>query len=720
MKLSSNSSVKDTLLESLVLYTKLFHKSFTAESLLSGLPVDANLTNQLFFSKNQEMSLFSRAASKAGLKTTLIQKPVCEILQLQLPAILILSNDNSCILQSFTEDKKKAKIIFATDNEPIEDIVDVEELEKEYLGYAFLLKKVFKFHDDEDDKTIDFSNEKHWFWSTLGYSRKIYFDCILASILINLFVLATPLFTMNVYDRVIPNNAKETLLVFTIGVVTVFILDGLLKFLRSYFLEMAAKKSDIIMSSIIFEKVLDLKMIGHPKSVGSFANNLKSFDSIRSFLTNATLSVLIDFPFSVIFLCVIFYIAGVMVLVPILIIVLILIYSLIVRKPLQRSIESTYEAAAKKNGILIESLNNIETIKTHSLSSNMQYKWEESTGEIANKSLKSKLISSSIPTVSALLMGLNTVLVIVIGVYQIQNFELTMGGLIATMILSSRAIAPMSQIAALVSNYEDAKTSFNMLEEIVNKPLERPASKEFVRRENLKGNIEFKNVSFKYPDNEAYALQNVSFTIKEGEKVAFIGKIGSGKSTIAKLILKLYEPLEGSILVDGIDIAQIDPADLRKSISYVPQDINLFRDTIKNNILCGNRFINDERLIECSKISTTDDFVKLNPLGYDMQVGERGMGLSGGQRQSVGLARALINESTTYLFDEPTNAMDQNTENKVLKNLEKSMEKKNLILITQKMSMLDLVSRVIVMNEGKKAMDGKKADILKQLGVASG
>ena len=300
---------------------------------------------------------------------------------------------------------------------------------------------------------------------------RIYLDCILASILINLFVLATPLFTMNVYDRVIPNNAQETLLVFTIGVIIVFLLDASLKFLRTYFLEIAGKKSDIIMSSIIFEKVLDLQMHAHPKSVGSFANNLKSFDSIRGFLTNATLSVLIDFPFAILFLAVIFYISGILVLVPIVIILILVIYALMIKKPLQNSIESTYEASATKNGILIEALQNIETIKAQGLAGNIQYQWEESTGEIANKSLKSRIISSSIPTITGLLVGLNTVLIIVFGVYLIQEFELTMGGLIATMILSGRAIAPMGQIVGLITNYEDTKTSYKMLDEIVNKPL---------------------------------------------------------------------------------------------------------------------------------------------------------------------------------------------------------------------------------------------------------
>lgn len=717
MIIKSSSKKKDSLLESLVLYTKLFHKPFSAESLLSGLPIDSNLTDQVLFSKSSSKSLFSRAAARAGLKTTLIERPIKDILQLQLPVILILSNDNSCILESFSADKKKAKIIFAAE-EALEEWVDVEELEHEYLGYAFMLKKGFEY--ENTSKTLDLKEQRHWFWSTLGLSKTLYYDCILASILINLFVLATPLFTMNVYDRVIPNNAQETLMVFTIGIVLVFLIDSLLKFLRSYFLEIAAKKSDVIMSSIIFEKVLDLQMSAHPKSVGSFANNLKSFDTIRGFLTNATLSVLIDFPFAVLFLLVIYYISGALVFVPILIMGLIVLYAFIVRKPLQESIESTYEASAKKNGILIESLQNIETIKSQGLAGVTQWNWEESTGEIANKSLKSRLLSASIPNLTSLLVSLNTVLIIVFGVFKIQAFELTMGGLIAAMILSSRAISPMGQIAALITNFEDAKTSYKMLDEIVNKPLERPLAKEFVKRPTLKGNIEFRNVTFKYPDSENYALKNVSFKINEGEKVAFIGRIGSGKSTIAKLILKLYEPEAGSILIDGIDISQIDPADLRKKVGYVAQDVNLFRGTVKNNILGSYKFVDDEWMLECSRLSGTDEFVKLHPMGYEMPIGERGAGLSGGQRQSVGIARALIGNANIFLFDEPTNAMDQTTEDLILRNLMTIMQERTLLIVTQKMNMLELVDRVIVMNQGEKILDGAKQDVLKKLGGTNG
>lgn len=714
------SFLDNGLLKSLVLYTKLFHKPYSAESLVAGLPLGTNIDENFLFSKDTKKAMFSRVAQRAGLKSTLVRKDIKDFLNLQLPCILLLSNNNACILDSISKDKTKVKIIFNENNEPLEEYVDIEKLEEEYLGYAFMLKKIYEYENEDGKKRIDFSEQKHWFWSTLGFSKKIYSDVIIASILINLFVLATPLFTMNVYDRVIPNNAQETLMVFTIGIMVVFMLDASLKFIRSYFLEMAAKKSDIIMSSIIFERVLDLKLSSHPASVGSFANNIKSFDSVRGFLTNATMSVLIDFPFAILFFVVIFYLGGILVIVPIVTVLIIMIYAFIIKKPLQKSIESTYEASAKKNGILIEALQNIETVKTHGMSGKIQYDWEESTGEIANKSLKSKLISSSIPTVTGLLVGLNTVLVVCVGVFLIQDFKLTMGGLIATMILSGRAISPMGQLVGLITNFEDTKTSFKMLDEIVNKPLERPLAKEFVKRDSLKGNIEFIDVSFKYPNSEAYALRNVSFKINEGEKVAFIGRIGSGKSTIAKLLLKLYEPEEGTILIDGIDINQLDPSDIRENVSYVPQDIHLFRGTMKQNILSSHKFINDEWMLQCSKTSGTDDFVKLHPSGYDMPIGERGLGLSGGQRQSVGIARALINGASIWLLDEPTNAMDQTSENIVLQNLKEKEDVKTLLLVTQKMSLLALVDRVIVMNNSQKVLDGTKEEVIKALGGQNG
>ena len=349
----------------------------------------------------------------------------------------------------------------------------------------------------------------------------------------------------------------------------------------------------------------------------------------------------------------------------------------------------------------------------------MQWEWEESTGEIAEKNLKSRLLSSSIPNVTNLFIQLNTVFVVVFGVYLIQEFELTMGGLIAVVILTSRTVAPMGQAASLISNYWDAKTSYTTLNEIISKEAERPAGKEFVERPKFAGKIEFKDVCFNYPGTEVPALTNVNFVINPGEKVAVIGRIGSGKSTIAKLILKLYEPTSGKIMIDGIDITQIDPADLRRFVSYVPQDVNLFKGTIKDNIVSSEQHPDVGDIIYAAEISGVEEFVQTHPMGFDMPIGERGAGLSGGQRQSVGIARALMKKSSIMIMDEPSNAMDQTTESRLLAKLKRELYDQTVIIITQKLSLLDMTDRVIVMHQSKVLLDGSKEEVTKQLGGSS-
>ena len=703
---------QDTLLDALVLFTKLYHKPYSVEALMSGLPIHEVEGMEEVFSLSHSKSIFSRAAKRAGLKSSLVQRPLSDILQLQLPMILVLSSENACILEQFSDDRTQAKIIYP-EGEGSEEWVSVDALENDYLGFAFMLKKEYAY-SDRNSQTLHLK-QGHWFWDTLKRSRSIYRDVLWASLLVNLFVLATPLFTMNVYDRVIPNNAQETLLVFTIGIIFVYVLDAFLKFARAYMLELAAKKSDIIMSSIIFEKVLDLKMAVHPASVGSFANNLKDFESIRSFFTTATMTAMIDLPFAIIFLMVIYYIGGYLVFVPMITMVLILLYAMMIRKPLQESIESSHEASAKKNGVLIETLQNIETVKTMGLAGKRQWAWEESTGEIAEKNLKSRMLSSSLPTITNLFIQLNTIFVVVFGVYLIQEFELTMGGLIAVVILTSRTVGPMGQAAGLITNYADAKTSYETLNNIISQPAERPSGKAFLERSEFQGKIEFQEVSFSYPEADIPALDKVSFTINPGEKVAIIGRIGSGKSTITKLILKLYEPDSGTILIDGIDIGQIDPADLRRYIGYVPQDIHLFRGTIKENIVSSERHPHDDDVVHAAKVSGAYAFVHTHPKGYEMPIGERGAGLSGGQRQSVGIARALMQESSMMLMDEPSNAMDQTTEVELIRALKEEIKEKTFLLVTQKFSVLDLTDRVMVMHYGKMIMDGEKKKVLTKL-----
>ncbi len=701
------------LLETLILFSKRYAKPVSMQTLIAGLPhpPEQKTPNLLTFS--QAESLFIRASKRAGFKSTLVKKDLSEILDIHLPAILLLDRGQSSILEAISSDGKMAKVIYTEGDEPLEEWIEIEKLSQNYTGYLFLLKREI---DYKEGATFAWLHRgKHWFWDTIKLSLPIYKDVLLASLLVNLFVLATPMFTRNVYDRVIPNNAVETLMVFAGGVLFIYLLDAFLKYFRSKMLEIAAKKSDVIMSSIIFERVMDMHLSEFPRSIGSFASNLKEFDSIRGFLTNATLAVLIDLPFSIIFLIVIAYIGGAIVWVPLTTILIILGYALFIRKPLKESIESTYEASAKKNGILIEALHNIETIKAHNLAGQIQWLWEESVGEIARKSLRSRMLSASIPTITGFMVQLNNVLIIVVGVYMIRDLEMTMGSLIAITILASRAVAPMGQVAGLLTNYSDAKTAYDNIDRIVNLPAERLTKKDFIHRQEFKGKIEFKNVTFTYPNSEIPALKNVSFTIKAGEKVGIIGRIGSGKSTIEKLILKLYEPSEGSILIDDVDISQIDPARLRSFIGYVGQDVGLFSGSLKDNISNRRPGVSDEDILRVAKISGVDEFARRHPHGYNMPIGEKGQGLSGGQRQSIAIARALISEAPIMLLDEPTNSLDQISENQILQALMPTLKEKSILMVTQKFALLALTPRVIVMHEGKIYLDGPRDEVLKRL-----
>ncbi|WP_107850139.1 type I secretion system permease/ATPase [Campylobacter concisus] len=707
-----SDKIKDELLQCLVIFTKLHNNPYSADALTIGLPVKDGEEIELFSLKSSK-SLFSRAASRAGFASTLVRKDLDQISPLVLPCILMLRGKKACILQSFSEDKKMANII-TPDLSTGTSTIETSKLKDEYLGYAYYLKREFVPEDTSSTKLIDAGND-HWFWGTLKRSKKIYFDVVIASFIINLFVLASPLFTMNVYDRVVPNNAVETLWVLALGVSVVYGIDLFLKFVRSYFLEIAGKKSDIIMSSILFERVMDMKFSNKPKSVGSFASNLKEFDTVRNFFSSASLAAIVDLPFALIFLIVTYFIGSYLVLVPIVIMIAILCYTFFIKDPLQNAIKSTFEASAMKNGILIESLSSLETIKTLGASGHVQWNWEEATGEIANRSIKSKIITTSITTVTSFLVQLNTIAIIVLGVYMIQDTHLTMGGLIAAVMLSSRAIAPMGQVASLAANFEQTKTAYQSLSKVMQMPVERPEGKKFVRRNSFEGKIEFKNVSFTYPDTTKGSLDRINFVIQPGEKVGIIGRNGSGKTTLQKIILGLYAPTEGSVLIDGIDINQIDPADLRRNIGYVPQDVVLFKGTVRENIVQKAPYVDDMQIIKAAKVSGVDEYVNAHPLGFDMPVFERGDGISGGQRQSIAVARAFLLDSPIILLDEPTNSLDNTVESKLKANLKVNTVNKTMILVTHRTSMLDLVDRLIVMDNGKILLDGPRDEVLARL-----
>ncbi len=703
----------DPLLFCLATLTKLANQPVSPEALVCGLPFDPGEDKKRLFSVGNSKANFSRAARNAGFESGLFKKKLMEIPPLILPAILILKQEKACILTAIDPHEKMAEIIYPeVDETPIS--VDFNTLEKEYLGFVFFLKKEYLARRPQEF-TRQPRPSKNWFISTLLQFKGIYFNVLVASFFINLFVIAGPMFTMSVYDRVIPHNAVDTLWMLTMGIAIVYFFDLILKFLRAYFLEVAARKSDIILSSMLFEHCLNMKIKDKPSSVGAFANNIKDFDTIRTFLSSHMVTAFIELPFALLFLGVIYSIHPYLVLPPLGAMVLILVYSAAVGGSLKKVVGQTQEVMARRNGTLVEALGNLETIKAFNATGAVQWFWEESTGDIAQRNTRSRLISASISTLVAFGSQFAMVAIVVLGVFLIKKGELTMGGLIAVNILSGRSIAPMSQVVSLVTSFQQMLTSLKYLTQLMDQEVERPVHKPFVQRPVFKGGIEFKGVSFTYPGESKPAVEGIGFKLNPGERVGIVGSVGSGKSTLGNLLLNFYDIDQGSILVDGIDIQQIDPVDLRHNFSYVPQDVSLVAGTARDNIAFKAPHADDEALLAAARIGQVHRFSDTHPRGLEMQVGERGARLSGGQRQSIAIARAFVHRAPIVLLDEPTTAMDYATEIQVVNNISQAIQGKTALIITHKPTMANIVDRLIVMKNGRVVMDGPRQDVLNRL-----
>lgn len=692
----------DPLVRCLVILTKLFHNPFSAQTLTAGLPLeDGKLTPELFI----------RAASRAGLTARVVKRDLLKISPLTLPAVLLLKNGNACVATARNE--ANVWTIIQPDSDGGETQISNAELLNYYDGVTIFSRPTFKFDTRAEDNVIPKS--QHWFWGVFKQSMPLYSEVLLASLLINIFALVTPIFTMNVYDRVVPNDAFDTLWVLGIGILIIYVFDLIMKTLRSYFLDIAGKRVDVILSATIFEKIMSLKAAVRPKSVGSLANNLAEFEMFRDFITSATITTLIDLPFTILFLVIIFWLGGPVVIVPLVIMPLIVLIALVLQRPLQGVIQKSFRLGTQKHATLIETLTGIDTVKAVGAEGVVQRKWESIIGEQSDLSLRSKLLTTAIVNQSGLFQQIAYIGVIIVGCYLISERMLTMGGLIACSMLTGRVTAPLAQVASLITRYFQARSAVQGVDDIMQLPIERPEGKNYIHRPVINGDIEFRNVTFNYPDSEVPALTNVSFRIKSGERIGIIGRIGSGKSTIEKLILGIYDPTEGSIWVDGVDLQQIDPADLRRNIGYVPQDVMLFFGSVKENIVLGAPYVDDSMILRAAEIAGVTEFVNRHPQGFDMRVGERGEGLSGGQRQSVANARALLLNAPVLVLDEPSNSLDNRSEENFKTRLSEHLANHTLLLVTHRASLLTLVDRLIVMDGGQVIADGPKEQVMQAL-----
>lgn len=695
------STHEDPILDCLVELTRIHGTPCTPEALSNGLPLVENRLTP---------SLLPRAAARAQMSARIVKRTLPDIASALLPAILLLKDNRACLLLKVEDGRFEVMYPEAGASSVT---LSEAELAQDFEGLVCYVRPKFRF-EARADKAADVRG-RHWFWLAVFENRRLYRDALVAALLINIFALAMPLFTMNVYDRVVPNNAIETLWVLTVGIVMTLIFNAILGGLRSHVVDTASKRVDVKLSSQIMERVLDLRMEGRPVSVGSFAANLRSFESVRDFIASASITTLVDLPFIVLFLAVLAWISPWMVLPPIVAILIVLLVSLAAQAKMESLTVDAYQASSQRNATLVESLTGFEAIKTLNAQGTMQRKWERATEFISQTGGKLKLISSATVGFVGAIQQLVSISVVVIGVYLVHDASLSMGGIIASSMIAGRCLVPLGQVAGLLMQYQNARTSLGSIDNYMKLPVERSVDANFLHRPIFHGAIEFRDISFAYPNTTQLALRKMSFKVKAGEKVGIIGRIGSGKTTLEKLMLALYQPTEGAVLLDGIDVRQIDPADLRRAIGYVPQDPTLFYGTLKYNLSMGAPFADDANILAAADIAGVTEFANLHPQGFDMLIGERGESLSGGQRQSIAVGRAMINDPPILLLDEPSSNMDHQSEARLKSRLRDASAGKTMILVTHRTALLELVDRLIVVDNGSIVADGPKEQVVEAL-----
>ena len=659
-------------------------------------------------------SQFAEAAQRVGLVARVARQSPKQINGLLLPCVVLLKGNRACVLQRLDTTTGEAEVLLPELGMQAQ-LLTADEFKANYSGLLIYCRAAFRAENGDVIADMDDNTQGHWFWSVIRANRSVYREVLLAALFINLFALAMPLFVMNVYDRVVPNQAIDTLWVLALGAAMIICGDLLLRLLRAWFVELAASRADIKLSGRIMQRILGMRLEHRPASVGSFAANVQSFESVRSFIGSMTVTALIDLPFFLLFALIILLIAWPMV-IPVLVgAVLVVLYALSVQVRMRHLSETMSQASAQRNAGLIESLNSLETLKSFNATSRMQSRWEQAIRFLSACSGKQRLLGMSVGALASWIQQLVAVSMMIVGVYLVIDGYMSQGALIAAYMLSSRAMAPIAQTASLLSQYYQSSTALQSVEQLMANEQERKPGRTFISRPQLRGEIELRNVTFAYPDEQRQALNNVSLHIRAGERVGILGCVGSGKTTLEKLILGLYQPTSGQVFVDGVHLQQIDPAELRRSVGYIPQEVQLLSGSVYDNITLGLPQPNHEQLQRAINIAGLKSLVGSHADGLSMPVGERGSRLSGGQRQALAVARAVMADSSILLFDEPTSSMDSALENHVRKSLGQFSQGKTLLLVTHRMSLLEMVDRLIVMDAGRIVADGPKGKVLQAL-----
>ncbi len=658
--------------------------------------------------------LLVRACQHAGLDAALIALPFEQVCRHH--AALILELDSDALSVAVMEPSQRSEsggfTVYDKQGQELTQTPPREDLASLYSGRSIVLQiSPSSERPSSKQESVPFSV---WLRQLLKGHRPVVRDVLVATLLINLFALATPLFTMNVYDRVVPNQAIETLWVLAAGVALVMLFDLVLKLVRQHLIDAVGHRLDLALSTKLMQHVMATKMQHLPSSVGNLANQFREFEGLRQLFNAGSLMMLVDLPFAAIFLLLIYSIGGALVWVPLIMASILMVYGLLNHWRLRSVSQSIHSENNEKYAVLVETMAALETLKAFNAQGRAQGLWEQSVARVAEYYRHSRQLVDRLSMGGQFVTQLAVVLTLIVGVYQLQDQVMSLGGLIACVLLTSRALAPMLQVSHLTAQLWQARQAVAGLNQLCALPSEHADRQRPVHHDYWRGEIQFRDLEFAYEPNKA-VLKSLNVSISPGEHVALIGRVGSGKSSLFKLLLQLAEAERGQVCIDGIDVRHLDATELRQAIAYVPQEVRLFRGTLRDNLALKHAQASDAEILFAARQAGLEGLIRSHSLGLDMPIGEAGHGLSGGQKQGVAIARALLGDPAILLFDELTSAMDNQSEQEVIAAIKAYSQGKTLILSTHRSALLALVDRIIVLDEGRVVADGAKDKVLDAL-----
>ena len=700
----------DPLLQALAWLTRHHGNARSPESLRAGAPVDGALA------PDQALRVMREAGYNAGL----LRKGIDEINAMLLPAVMILKGGDACVLVK-PLDAGRYEVVFPGP-EAAAVVATTAELEPEYTGFVMVVtpQQQSQAHTrNPHEAQLLQPNEAHWLWCTLKRFVPYYRSAMMAALLSNVLMLVSGLVTSVIYDKVIPHQAMVTLWTLAVGSGLALAFDLFSRQLRAHLIDLAGRKADLIIGAKLFRQTLGVRMEHRPASAGSYAHYLAQIEVVRDFFTSATMSVVTDLPFVLIFVGMTFVVGGPLGFVLVLAIPMIIGLSLAIQGQLRRAMRENMAEMADLHGTLVEAVEGLEDLKTSGAEGRFLRRYEHSTALAAESGLRARTMSSWSTNIAMTMQQFINLVMLVWGVYLIQEGSITAGSLLGAVMFSGRATMPLSSVVGLATRYQGARAAMASLNKIMNAPTEREANRNYVPLAQVTGRMALNDVGFSYPlvgvqGQAPKVLKNITLRITEGERIAMLGRIGSGKSTILRLLAGLYQPTEGMVELEGIDLRQIDPAEFRGKVGFVSQEPRLFHGTLRDNVVMG-RPIDAQRLVDVSKLTGLDRVIAGHPMGWDLPVGEMGALLSGGQRQLVALARALVVKPQILLMDEPTSSMDAQSEMAFLRQLRDAAGTCTLVVVTHRPAVLELVNRVVVVDAGRLVMDGPRDQVLAAL-----